>query len=128
MFASKAGAYASEAPFRCSLLGLALGFTHKHKTTLNRDKHSSLFGSFVSWGNFFSNIGTSQKHCWATFWAIFRCLSAIFSQKHLVTLAPADRKVKFSENFGQKKIQTIFSVNLAFKSKKFIHKISSHHS
>jgi hypothetical protein len=30
MFAGKAGAYLSEAPFKCSTLGKAPGLTHKH--------------------------------------------------------------------------------------------------
>ncbi len=30
MFARKASAYKSEAPFMCSILGHALGLTHKH--------------------------------------------------------------------------------------------------
>jgi hypothetical protein len=30
MFASKAGAYMSEAPFSCSTLGLSPGLSHKH--------------------------------------------------------------------------------------------------
>ena len=44
MFVSKAGAYPSEALFRCSTLGQAPGLTHKH-TWLERparEKHSSL--------------------------------------------------------------------------------------
>ncbi len=45
MFAVKAGAYLSKAPFRCSTLGQDPGLTHKHQTRLERlasDKHSSL--------------------------------------------------------------------------------------
>ncbi len=45
MFASKAGAYLSEAPLRCSNIELAPGLTHKHKAKLDkpaRNKHFSL--------------------------------------------------------------------------------------
>jgi hypothetical protein len=51
MFAGKARAYPSEAPFRCSTLGQALGLTHKYSNRLERparDKHSSLFQTFVN--------------------------------------------------------------------------------
>jgi hypothetical protein len=50
---SKARAYPSEAPFRCSTLGYAPGLTHKHKTRLGRlarDKHSSLLRKSVNYG------------------------------------------------------------------------------
>jgi hypothetical protein len=36
MFAGKDGAYPSEAPFRCSILGYAPGLTHKHQIKLER--------------------------------------------------------------------------------------------
>ncbi len=36
MFAVKAGAYLTEAPFRCSTLGQAPDLTHKHQTRLER--------------------------------------------------------------------------------------------
>ncbi len=45
IFAGKAGAYPSEPPFSCSTLGLALYFTNKYLTRLQklpRDKHSNL--------------------------------------------------------------------------------------
>jgi hypothetical protein len=45
MFADKASAYLSEAPFRCSTLGYAPGLSHKHQTRLERlvrEKQSSL--------------------------------------------------------------------------------------
>ncbi len=54
VLADKAGAYQSEAPFRCSNLGQAPGSTRKHKTKLERlarDKHSSLLRKFVNYGN-----------------------------------------------------------------------------
>jgi hypothetical protein len=55
MFASKAGAYMSEAPFKRSTLQQATGLALKHyirleKTT--RDKHSSLLGPFISYKSF----------------------------------------------------------------------------
>ncbi len=53
IFGSKARAYPSEAPFRCSTLGYAPGLTHKHKTRLGRlarDKHSSLLRKSVNYG------------------------------------------------------------------------------
>ncbi len=56
MFAGKAGAYTSEVPFRCSTLGWAPGFTHKHQTRLERlakDKHSSLLRKSVNYGRIF---------------------------------------------------------------------------
>ena len=49
----QAGAYLSEAPFRCSTLGQARSHTHKHQTRLKRlprDKHSSLLGKSVNYG------------------------------------------------------------------------------
>jgi hypothetical protein len=62
MFAGNAGAYPSEAPFRCSPLGLAPGLTHKHKTwaeRLARDKYSSLIRKVVTYGRKkFYNFGT----------------------------------------------------------------------
>ncbi len=42
MFVGKTGAYPSKAPFRCSTLGQASDYTHKHKTRLEKftkDKH-----------------------------------------------------------------------------------------
>jgi hypothetical protein len=45
MFAGKARAFPSEAPFRCSTLWYAPGLMYKHYTRLvrlARDKHSSL--------------------------------------------------------------------------------------
>jgi hypothetical protein len=42
MFASKAGAYLTEAPFRCSTLRYAHGLICKHKTRLERPVCSSL--------------------------------------------------------------------------------------
>ncbi len=53
MFAGKAGAYPSEAPFRCSTLGQVPGLTRKHQTRLERlarDKHSSLIRKSVNYG------------------------------------------------------------------------------
>ncbi len=44
VFAGKAGAYPSEAPFRYSTLGQATGLTYKHQTRLKRlarDKHGA---------------------------------------------------------------------------------------
>ncbi len=52
MFAGKARAYPSEAPFRCCILGYAPGLTHKHKTKLERlarDKHSRLLRNSVNY-------------------------------------------------------------------------------
>ncbi len=61
MFAGKAGAYPSEASFRCYTLRQAPGFTQKHKTRLERlarDKRNSLLQKVVNYGqNFFYNIG-----------------------------------------------------------------------
>jgi hypothetical protein len=53
IFAGKAGAYSSEAPFRCSTPGSAPGLTHKYYTRqekLARDKHSSLLQKSVNYG------------------------------------------------------------------------------
>ncbi len=50
MFASKAGAYPSKAPFRCSTLRLAIRHTYKNKTRLERPdryNHYNLLGAFV---------------------------------------------------------------------------------
>jgi hypothetical protein len=50
IFACKAKAYPSEAPFRCSTLGLAPGLTRKNLTRLERlteDKHSGLLRKSV---------------------------------------------------------------------------------
>jgi hypothetical protein len=54
MFAGKAGAYLSEAPFRLSSLGLEFcpnPQTLKKLEKLARDKHSSLLQKFVHYGN-----------------------------------------------------------------------------
>ncbi len=54
MFVGKAGAYLSEAPFRCSTLGLAPGLTPKHYTRLEthaRGKHSCLLQKSVNYGH-----------------------------------------------------------------------------
>jgi len=54
MFAGKAKAYPSEAPFRFSTLGYAPGLSHKHKTRLERlarDKRSSLSRKVVIYGS-----------------------------------------------------------------------------
>ncbi len=48
----KAGAYPSEAPFKCSTLGQAPGLAHEHSTRLERlakDKHSSLLRKSVNY-------------------------------------------------------------------------------
>ncbi len=53
LFVGKAEACTSEAPFRCSNLGLAPGLTHKHLTRLERlarDKHSSLLRKSANYG------------------------------------------------------------------------------
>ncbi len=52
IFASKTRVYLSEATFRCSILGLSPGFTHKHYGSLEmlaRDKHSSLLWTLVNY-------------------------------------------------------------------------------
>jgi hypothetical protein len=51
VFASKAGAYPSETPFRCSTLGQTPGLAHKQYTMLKRpyrDKH--ITWTFVNYG------------------------------------------------------------------------------
>jgi len=62
MFVGKAIACLSTAPFRCSTLELAPGFTYKHKTRpgkLGRDKRSSLLQKFVNYGHKkFCSIGS----------------------------------------------------------------------
>jgi hypothetical protein len=53
ILASKAIAYLSEAPFRCSTLGQAPGLTYKYYTGLERpakDKHSTLLRLFLNYG------------------------------------------------------------------------------
>ncbi len=52
ILAGKAGAYPSEAPFKCSTLGQFPGLTHKHQTRLEkltRDKHSSLLRKYINY-------------------------------------------------------------------------------
>jgi hypothetical protein len=53
MFASKAGAYPSESPFRYSTLRWVPVLTLKHETRLERlakEKHPKLLGIFVNGG------------------------------------------------------------------------------
>jgi hypothetical protein len=53
MFAGKARAYLSEAPFSCSTLGLARGLIHKYLTRLEKlasDKYSSLLLKVITYG------------------------------------------------------------------------------
>ncbi len=53
MFEGKAGAYPSEAPFRCSTLKEAAGHTLKHQTRSERlasDRLSSLLRKTVNYG------------------------------------------------------------------------------
>ncbi len=61
MFASKAAAYSSVAPFSCSTLGQAPDHTHKYKTRLERiakDKCFNFLWKDVSYGRKkFYNIG-----------------------------------------------------------------------
>ncbi len=52
MSAGKAGAYMSEAPFRCYTLGQALGLTHEQQTRLERlakDKHSNPLPKYINY-------------------------------------------------------------------------------
>jgi hypothetical protein len=52
MFVGKAGVCPSEAPFRCSTLGQAPGFSHKYYNRMERparDKHSCLLQTFVNY-------------------------------------------------------------------------------
>ncbi len=49
MFAGKAGAYLSEAPFRCSTLGLAPGLTQTKQERLARDKQAGSLRKFVNY-------------------------------------------------------------------------------
>jgi hypothetical protein len=67
MFVGKAGAYPSQAPFRCSTLGEAHCPTHKHLAGLERDKRSSLLQKFVNYGRKkFYKIGPWAQ-CYKTF-------------------------------------------------------------
>jgi hypothetical protein len=49
IFVDKAGAYPSEAPFKCSTLGSAPGLTHKHKVRLKRHASGQHFSLFLGW-------------------------------------------------------------------------------
>jgi len=60
MFASKASAYSSKAPFRCSTLGLAPDLAHKlwaWPERLVRDKYVSLLQAFVNYEHKFNTLG-----------------------------------------------------------------------
>ncbi len=65
VFAGKAGAYPSEAPFKCSILEWAPGLAHKQSTSMERlakNKHSSLLRIFVNYGQKkFYNIGPGEN-------------------------------------------------------------------
>jgi hypothetical protein len=60
----KNGAYPSESPLKCSTPRKVPGLTHKHYTQLERlvrDKHSSLFPTFVNYGyKKFCKVGPRQ--------------------------------------------------------------------
>jgi hypothetical protein len=120
MFASKVGAYLIEASFRCSLLGLALGFTHKHETTLNRDKHSSLFGSLVSWRIFLKTLAPAKNIFGRLFGRFFIVFGRFFHKNIWSPWHQLAEKTNFPRTFDKKKkkIQTIFFCQLGFQKQK----------
>ncbi len=92
-----AGAYPSEAPFRCSTLGQAPGLTDKHYTRLERlakDKHSSLLRKSVNYGHkkFYSTdpslAGDIFFYFFLIFFLIFRSISINKTPVLSLTISP----------------------------------------
>jgi len=95
MFASKAGANSSKAPFWCSTLELAPGLTHKYKMFLERtarDKHCSLlWKSWITVVKCFLTLGPgsnskmmSNWDCWQ-----FSSLDERHSESNFVSNSPS---------------------------------------
>ncbi len=87
-----AGAYPSEAPFRCSTLGQAPGLTHKHQTRLERlakDKHSSLLRKSVNYGRkFVVQYRPQFFYFFLIFFLIFRSISINKTPVLSLTISP----------------------------------------